>query len=110
VGVDYARVSIDRSTLPDDLTQALSLTIDLSLDGGVTWAGDEKARTGRSFGVFPVTVRTTGGSVYPDGTPIPSQTATFVPEPRNAQRMVRAEITATKALRCRVDVQIKGEV
>lgn len=110
LGVDYARIEILRANLPDDPARVVILTADLSLDGGATWSSDAVARQTQNFGAFPISLKTSGMQVYDDGTAIGliSGVATRVPQPLNANRMVRGELTAIKGLRTTVSVTITG--
>ena len=111
VGVDYARIDVLRSNLPDDPTRVVTVSADISFDGGVTWSSDPVARQTQNFGAFPIMLKTSGTQVDANGDVIGpiSSIATRVPQPLNPNRVVRGELTAVKACRTTVTVTITGQ-
>ena len=111
VGVDYARIEILRANLPDDPTRVVTVSADISFDGGVTWSSDAIARQTQNFGAFPIMLKTSGTQVDANGDVIGpiSSIATRVPQPLNPNRVVRGELTAVKACRTTVTVTITGQ-
>ena len=90
VGVSHVQLDLDGAAMLDPALH-LTIQLDLSLDGGTTWAS---ASPGPATNPLPVTLTTEGGMTTRVGEPLPSYPlACHLPDPSNANRRVKAVVT-----------------
>lgn len=91
-GVSSVELQLDGTQMTDP---ALHLTVglDLSLDGGATWAS---TNPGVATDPFPVAMETQGGSKTRTGAPVPIYNlGTNIPSPSSSTRQIKATVTIT---------------
>lgn len=85
-------LALDAATMRDVAGQ-VRILLDLSLDGGATWATDSR---GPATDPFPVEMTLVGGAVDRLGLPLTSYSVSCpLPQPGNATRQVRATLVAS---------------
>jgi|SRR6185436_6960143 len=94
VGLTACALVLDGTTMTDPALR-LTVTLDLSLDGGVTWASDVRSH---ATDPFPVTATMSGGMI--DGRTGLQRTTYYlsvgtIPDPTNPNRQARILLTNT---------------
>lgn len=88
-GITNALFSLDAASMTDPAMQG-SLQMDLSLDGGVTWASQNR---GPNTNPFPVIMEFIGGAKGKGGVPIPAYVLNCLfPHPELTTRQLRAQL------------------
>ena len=94
LGATSVQLQLDGTSMTDQ-AMAMSMTLDLSLDAGVTWASDSPSP---ATNPFPVSCTLNGGAKNRAGGPLATYLiGTQIPAPSNTQRRIRAVIVISGA-------------
>lgn len=94
-GVTTFTLALDGAAMTDPALR-VRLDVDLSLDGGATWAADAP---GPTFNPFPLFMTLSGGATDRAGNPLPTYflSSTQIPAPASSTRRIRATVTIAGA-------------
>lgn len=94
--VSSVEMVLDRSTWTDSAL-TITLSLDLSLDGGVTWASTSP---GIATNPFPVACEAVGGTLLDKNGQVSTQTilrVANIPQPGSATRQIRGTLSNSRA-------------
>lgn len=107
-GPDIFAFSLSRDAWPD-VGHVVQVFIDISLDGGLTWASEADRSKPWPWGQFPLSFGASGGdAVAPDSNiSVASGVSNFdLPDAKNTSRVVRITITPEAEITTKADLLV----